>query len=174
MPLTVGVSLGAAGIAAVFVLLAFSAFFSSSETAIFSLPAEWFERQAATGDPRGAVLKGLHDDPHRLLVTLLVGNNVVNIAISSIVTVLIAGYLPSGAAIAATTLCTSLLVLVFGEIVPKAFGLGNAETWSLRVASPVRLVERTLSPIITLFDAATRRMNAYISGDANIEKPYTD
>ena len=170
----VGVPLGVAGVAAVIVLLAFSAFFSSSETAIFSLPAEWFERQAATDDPRGDVLKELHDDPHRLLVTLLVGNNVVNIAISSIVTVLIAGYLPSGAAIVATTLCTSFLVLVFGEIVPKAFGLGNAESWSLRVASPVRLVERALSPLITLFDGITRRMNAYISGDANIEKPYTD
>jgi Mg2+/Co2+ transporter CorB len=170
----VGVALGVAGVGAVIVLLAFSAFFSSSETAIFSLPDEWFERQAAGGDPRGGVLKELHDDPHRLLVTLLVGNNVVNIAISSIVTVLVASYLPPGAAIVATTLCTSFLVLVFGEIVPKAFGLGNAETWSLRIASPVRLVERILSPLITLFDGITRRMNAYISGDASIEKPYTD
>ena len=170
----VGPALGVIGVAAVVVLLGFSAFFSSSETAIFSLPTEWFDQQAATGDPRGAVIKQLHDDPHRLLVTLLVGNNVVNIAISSIVTVLVASYLPPGPAIAVTTLCTSFLVLVFGEIVPKAFGLGNAETWSLRIASPVRLVERALSPLITLFDGITRRMNAYISGDANLEKPYTD
>ncbi|RLM70689.1 DUF21 domain-containing protein [Halorubrum sp. Atlit-8R] len=170
----VGAALGVIGVAAVIVLLGLSAFFSSSETAIFSLPAEWFDRQASTGDPRGAVLKELHDDPHRLLVTLLVGNNVVNIAISSIVTVLVASYLPSGATVVVTTLCTSFLVLVFGEIVPKAFGLGNAESWSLRIASPVRLVERVLSPLITLFDGITRRMNAYISGDANIEKPYTD
>ncbi|OYR41561.1 CNNM domain-containing protein [Halorubrum sp. Hd13] len=170
----VGVALGLAGIVAVTVLLGFSAFFSSSETAIFSLPAEWFERQADSDDPRGHVLKELYDDPHRLLVTLLVGNNVVNIAISSIVTVLVASHLPSGAAVVVTTVCTSVLVLVFGEIVPKAFGLGNAETWSLRIASPVRLVERVLSPLITLVDGISRRMNAYISGDANIEKPYTD
>ena len=170
----VGVTLGLAGIAAVIALLSLSAFFSSSETAIFSLPAEWFEQQAATGDPRGKILKELYDDPHRLLVTLLVGNNVVNIAISSIVTVLVASYLPTGSAVVVTTLCTSFLVLVFGEIVPKAFGLGNAERWSLRIASPVRLVERVLSPVITLFDGVTRRMTAYISGDANIEKPYTD
>jgi len=71
--------------------------------------------------------------------------------------------------------CVRAFVLVFGEIVPKAFGLGNAERWSLRIASPIRLVERVLSPLITLFDGITRRMmNAYISGDANIEKPYTD
>jgi len=170
----VGVTLGLAGVATVTLLLGLSAFFSSSETAIFSLSAEWFDRQAASDDPRASVLRELYDDPHRLLVTLLVGNNVVNIAISSILTVLIASYLPSGAAIAVTTVCTSFLVLVFGEIVPKAFGLGNAETWSLRVASPIRVVERALSPLITLFDGITRRMNAYISGDANIEKPYTD
>lgn len=170
----VGITLVSAGIAAVVVLLALSAFFSSSETAIFSLPSEWFERQAATDDSRAHVLKELRDDPHRLLVTLLVGNNVVNIAISSIVTVLLASYLPPGSAIVVTTALTSFLVLVFGEIVPKAFGLGNAETWSLTVASPIRSVERVLSPIISLFDGITRRMNAFISGDSGIEKPYTD
>jgi Mg2+/Co2+ transporter CorB len=170
----VGVTLGLVGIATVTVLLVLSAFFSSSETAIFSLPPEWFEREAATGDPRARVLKELYDDPHRLLVTLLVGNNVVNVAISSIVTVLVASHLSSGATVAVTTVCTSFLVLVFGEIVPKAFGLGNAEWWSLRIASPIRLVERVLSPLITLFDGITRRMNTYISGDASIEKPYTD
>ena len=170
----VGATLGFVAIATVAVLLAVSAFFSSSETAIFSLPASWFDRQAETGDSRALALKELRDDPHRLLVTLLVGTNVVNIAISSIVTLLVASYLPSGAAVAVTTVCTSFLVLVFGEIVPKAFGLGNAEAWSLRVASPIRLVERGLSPVITFFDGITRRMNAYISGDASIEKPYTD
>ncbi|WP_418281086.1 CNNM domain-containing protein [Halorubrum sp. DTA98] len=162
------------GIVAIVVLLAVSAFFSSSETAIFSLSPEWFDAQAATGDPRGRTLKELHDDPHRLLVTLLVGNNVVNIAISSIVTVLVASSLPSGSAVVVTTLFTSVLVLIFGEIVPKSFGLGNAERWSLTVAGPVRLVERALSPLISILDWITRRMNALISGDANIEKPYTD
>ncbi|QCJ45776.1 MULTISPECIES: CNNM domain-containing protein [Haloprofundus] len=162
------------GVVATGVLLVCSAFFSSSETAIFSLSTEWVEQQSTTGDRRAQLLRTLRDDPHRLLVTLLVGNNVVNIAISSIVTVLIASYLPPGVAIAATTLLTSCLVLIFGEIVPKAYGLGNAENWSLRVASPIRLVERALSPIITVFDAITRRISALITADPDIEKPYTE
>jgi len=54
------VALGGATVA---VLLAVSAFFSSSETAIFSLPRSWIDEQATTGDERGAVLKELHDDP---------------------------------------------------------------------------------------------------------------
>lgn len=169
-----GLTLALVGIVATIVLLACSAFFSSSETAVFSLPREWVEQQATTGDRRAHVLKELHDDPHRLLVTLLVGNNIVNIAITSIVTVLVASYLPAGPAVVVTTVVTSFLILIFGEIVPKAFGLGNAERWSLAVASPVRLVERALSPLITLFDEITRRINALISADSDIEKPYTE
>lgn len=159
---------------AIVLLLSVSAFFSSSETAVFSLPREWIEQQATTDDRRAHILKELHDDPHRLLVTLLVGNNIVNIAISSIMTVLVASYLPPGPAVIATTVLTSFLILIFGEIVPKAFGLGNAKHWALTIASPVRIVERVLSPLITLFDGITRRMNALITVEVDIEKPYTD
>jgi CBS domain containing-hemolysin-like protein len=69
---------------------------------------------------------------------------------------------------------TSCLIFIFGEIVPKAFGLGNARRWSLAVARPVGIVERVLFPLIVTFDLITRRMNALISGDSDIEKPYTD
>lgn len=169
-----GVLLLVAGGMVVVLLLSVSAFFSSSETAVFSLPREWIEQQATTDDRRAHILKDLHDDPHRLLVTLLVGNNIVNIAISSITTVLVASYLSPGQAVVVTTVLTSSLILIFGEIVPKAFGLGNAKHWALTIAPPIRLVERVLSPLITLFDGITRRMNALITVDENIEKPYTD
>jgi len=162
------------GGAVVVLLLLLSAFFSSSETAIFSLPREWIEQEATTADRRADVLKELYEDPHRLLVTLLVGNNIVNIAISSIMTVLVASYLSPGPAVVATTVITSVLILIFGEIVPKAFGLGNAERWALTTATPIRLVERVLSPLITLFDWITRRLNALITLESDIEKPYLD
>lgn len=160
------------GVGAVVFLLLCSAFFSSSETAIFSLSPDWVEEQTKDSHSEALVLKELYDDPHRLLVTLLVGNNIVNVAISSIVTVLIARFLPAGSTIAVTTLLTSFLLLVFGEIVPKSFGLANAERWSLVVSKPVRSIERLLSPLITLFDWITRRLNALISLEDAIEKPY--
>jgi len=72
------------------------------------------------------------------------------------------------------TVCTSFLVLVFGEIVPRR---SASETPSGgRCGSHPRSdwSSASSSPLITLFDGITRRMNAYISGDANIEKPYTD
>lgn len=162
-----------AGFGAVAVLLGLSAFFSSSEIAVFSLSPDWVGEQD-TGDSRAAALKDLYEDPHRLLVTLLVGNNVVNIAISSVVTALVTSFLSPGPAVVVATLSTSFVVLIFGEIVPKAYGLGNAETWSLTVAPPIRNVERVLSPLISLLDALTGRMNAFISGEPGIEKPYMD
>lgn len=174
------------GVVAILGLLAASAFFSSSETAIFSLPAS--SRPGATGDDAGpdtgahrgaddarsSVLASLRNDPHRLLVTILVGNTVVNVALSSVVTVLVAARFDSGAAIAVTTIVASLLVLVFGEIVPKAYGLGNAEVWSLRVARPIRLLERVGSPLISLFDGVTRRIAGLLGGELAIERPYLE
>jgi Mg2+/Co2+ transporter CorB len=153
-------------------LVALSAFFSSSETAILSLPAGLDVGSA--GDADADTLRELRADPHRLLVTLLVGNNVVNAAISSVVTVLAVEALPAGAGVAVATGVASAVVLVFGEIVPKSYGLGHAETWSLRVARPVRLVEVLLGPVVAVFDLVTRRLSAALGGEARIEEPYED
>lgn len=161
------------GVLATAFLLLLSAFFSSSETAIFTVPKERVTGQSTTS-ANARTLSRLRENPHRLLVTLLVGNNVVNVAISSIVTVLVVQNLPPGPAVVATTVITSVLVLVFGEIVPKSYGLGHAETWSLTVAPIIALVERLLSPIITAFDWLTRGINERIAGESDIERPYVE
>jgi Mg2+/Co2+ transporter CorB len=158
---------------ALFVLVALSAFFSSSETAIFTLPDAWVDAQTA-GDRRVDTLRELRGDPHRLLVTILVGNNVVNVAIASITTVVLIERLPTGSAVTVATLLTSFVVLVFGEIVPKSYGLGHAEQWALVVAGPLRLIERLLSPLVSFFDVITRWMNARLGGESDIEQPYVD
>ena len=160
---------------AVVVLVAVSALFSSSESALFSLSDDWVTGLTADGETTDErALDALLEDPHRLLVTILVGNNVVNVAISSIVTLLVVEFVPSGVAVVVATLTATVLVLVFGEIVPKAYGLGHAETWSLRVARPLALVERALGPVVTMFDASTRRLTALVGGDQRIEEPYLD
>jgi len=169
-------------VAALVVLVGCSAFFSSSESAIFSLPAasdpsesgETGPSDETGGDDDSATLADLRADPHRLLVTLLVGNNLVNVAISSIVTLLVARYLEPGASVAVATVLAATLVLVFGEIVPKSYGLGHARTWSLRVARPIALVERLLGPVVTLFDLVTRALTRLVGGDADIEETYTE
>ncbi len=159
---------------AVVILLSLSAFFSSSESAIFSLPDKSMQPATETSSRESRTLHELRANPHRLLVTLLVGNNLVNIAITSIITLLIARFVPPGYTVVIATLCVSVLILVFGEIVPKSLGLGHAESWSLRVARPISYVERTLGPLVALFDIITRWLTRRIGGDLHIEKPYLD
>jgi len=162
------------GVVVIIVLVILSAFFSSSETAVFTLPEQWLAEQESSSDRRLVILRDLRSDPHRLLVTILVGNNVVNVAIASITTVLLVERLPTGSAVTLATVLTSFVVLVFGEIVPKSYGLGHAREWALTVARPLTLVGRVLYPLVVLFDAITRRLNALIGGDPHIEDPYVD
>jgi CBS domain containing-hemolysin-like protein len=165
MPVTVTL-----GVVSIIVLLGVSAFFSSTEIAIFSLPPG----ETGDGDPHSEALARLRENPHRLLVTILVGNNVVNVAVSSIVTLLVAQRLSGGAAAVVATLVASMLVLVFGEIIPKSYGLGNAENWALRVARPMTVVSAILYPVVAVFDGVTRRMSGAIGGDVGVEKTYEE
>jgi Mg2+/Co2+ transporter CorB len=159
---------------AVVILLLLSAFFSSSESAIFSLPDEGTQTATEDDTRESRTLHQLRANPHRLLVTLLVGNNIVNIALTSIITLLVARFVPAKFTVVIATLSVSVLILVFGEIVPKSYGLGHAESWSLRVARPISYVERTLGPLVALFDIITRWLTTLIGGDQYIEKPYLD
>jgi CBS domain containing-hemolysin-like protein len=163
-----------AGAAVIVVLLGVSAFFSGSEIAIFSLERHQLSVLLETDDvdPRARVLQRLRDDPHRLLVTILVGNNIVNIAMASIASVLLAATLSPGLAVVATTLGMSAVILVFGEITPKSYGVANAERLALRVAGPIRTVERLLFPLVFCFDVISRGLNRITGGGSDIERPY--
>jgi CBS domain containing-hemolysin-like protein len=163
-----------AGVVTIAVLLVASAFFSSSEIAVFSLERHRLSAllETANGDPRARVLQRLREDPHRLLVTILVGNNLVNIAMASIASVLLAAALSPEVAIVATTFGVSALVLVFGEITPKSYGVANAERLALRVAGPISTVERLLFPLVFVFDGVSRGLNRLTGGGQDIERPY--
>lgn len=150
----------------VLALLTASAFFSATEIALFSLPTEWFAEAGSLADLRA--------DPHRLLVTLLVGNTLVNVAISSVVTIAAASVFPPGQAAVAATAVASTAVLIFGEILPKSFGLGHAERWARTAARPLAAVGLVLSPLVLVFDFITRRLSVVVGGSAAIEEPYTD
>jgi Mg2+/Co2+ transporter CorB len=162
------------GVVAIIGLVTLSAFFSSSETAIFTLSDQWLAEQSSSGDRRLDTLRELRSDPHRLLVTILVGNNVVNVAIASITTVLLIDHLPAGSAVSVATVVASFVVLIFGEIVPKSYGLGHASRWALTVARPITVAERVLYPLVVVFDVVTRRMNAALGGERDIEAPYLE
>ncbi|MWV65876.1 DUF21 domain-containing protein [Halorubrum sp. JWXQ-INN 858] len=145
--------------AVVAVLLGFSAFFSASEIAVFSLERHRVTALRDGGDRRGAVLARLRDDPHRLLVTILVGNNVVNIGMTALATAALAAAFGVGRGTALATGVMSVLVLVVGEITPKSYGVAHAERLALRVARPLAAIQRLLSPITIAFEALSDAIN---------------
>ena len=124
------------------------------------------------GKPGSATVAELKGDPHRLLVTILVGNNLVNIAMSSIATGLFAIYLDQGPAVAVATLTITALVLLFGESAPKSYAVENTESWALRIARPLKWSEYLLLPLIVLFDYLTRIVNSITGGRSAIESSY--
>jgi len=162
-----------AGAAVLLVLLLLSAFFSSSEIAMFSLASHRLENLAEEGRRGSRTLLQLKQDPHRLLVTILVGNNLVNIAMSSIATGLLTYYIGNGSvAVVIATIGITALVLLFGESAPKSYAIDHTESWALRIARPLKLAEYVLWPLIVLFDFLTRAVNRVTGGQSAIETSY--
>jgi putative hemolysin len=162
----------AAGGLLIVALIGLSAFFSSSEIAMFSLPAHRTEGLVEEGRRGAKTLKRLKSDPHRLLVTILVGNNLVNIAMSSIATGLFGLYLSQGQAVAAATFGITAVVLLFGESAPKSYAVENTESWALRISRPLKMSQYVLLPLIVFFDYLTRVVNKVTGGRSAIENSY--
>jgi putative hemolysin len=163
----------AIGLGIIVLLLGFSAFFSSSEIAMFAFPDHKIEAYVEDGKRGSGTLKGLKEDPHRLLVTILVGNNLVNIAMSSIATGLLAYFLGNQSqAVFIATLGITALVLLFGESAPKSYAVDNTEYWALKISRPLKLAELVLWPLVILFDHLTRLVNKFTGGQAPIEEGY--
>ncbi len=153
-------------------LLVLSAFFSSAEIAMFKLPKHRLETLLQQGAPDAEIVQQLKADPHRLLVTILVGNNIVNVAMSSIATALLALWVSQAASVAMVTFGVTAIVLLFGESAPKSYAVENTESWSLRVARPLQASERLLYPLVVLFDRLTRIVNRLMGGTATLESQY--
>ena len=114
-------------IAVLIVLLFLSGFFSSAETALFSISKAKAIHLAKEKGVANELIKRMKDDPHRLLSTILIGNNLVNVAASAMATAITIGLVPSNAKIAvgAATAVMTFLILIFGEIFPKSVATRN-------------------------------------------------
>ncbi|RQG92714.1 HlyC/CorC family transporter [Natrarchaeobius halalkaliphilus] len=157
---------------AVVVLIALSGFFSSSEIAMFNLPKHRLEGMVEDGTEGAALVKRLKDDPHRLLVTILVGNNIVNIAMSSIATAVLSIHFGGLLGVILATFGITAIVLLFGESVPKSYAVENTESWAIRISKPLKATEYFLFPLIVLFDYLTRQVNRLTGSTGAIESPY--
>ncbi len=139
---------------ALIALLFLSAFFSSSETALVSMSRLRVRHLVKQRKPGARALKRLKDDPKRMLITILIGNNLVNVSASSLATLVAMDLFESNAVSYAIGIMT-FLILIFGEITPKSFATYHNRRFSLFVAEPIWILSVVLYPFVIIFDSVT-------------------
>lgn len=154
-------------ILALIVLVALSAFFSATETAYMSLNRVRIKNMASDGDRRARRVMKLLDSYDRLLATVLIGNNIVNISSASIATVLFVSFFKNNGATVSTVVMT-VVVLIFGEITPKSLAKEAADSFALKVSGPVTVLNTLFFPLsfllIHLKSAVSRLIRVEKSG----------
>lgn len=132
------------------VLVICSAFFSATETAFSSLNRIRIKNMAENGSKKASLVLSLHKDYDKLLSTILVGNNIVNIAAASIATVLFVQYFGKSGA-SWSTLVITVVVLILGEITPKSLAKESPEKFAMFMAPIMRVLIKLLTPVNYLF-----------------------
>lgn len=146
------------------VLVMLSGFFSGAETALISLRPAQVRNLVKAGRKGARLVEHFKARPQELLITILIGNNIVNIGASVLATVM-ATELLGGGVIPLVTGVLTLVILVFGEIIPKTFCYNKAETYSLIAAFPLLILGKILFPLIWLME----KLIAWINGFLGIE-----
>ena len=142
---------------AILALLVMSAFFSGSETALTASSRAKLKGLADKGSRGAKAAMVVTEDRERMIGTLLLGNNIVNILSASLATaLLIRMFGDSGVALA--TLAMTALVLVFGEVMPKTVGITFPEPVASRVAPLIRVLIVVLSPVVSVVRLLARAM----------------
>ena len=140
------------------VLILLSAFFSGIETALMSLSMIKVRSLVKQKKKGSDALHRLKQKPHKLIITILIGNNLVNIGAAALATVVFTGLFGSKGVGIATGIMT-FLILVFGETSPKTFATQNAERISLVIARPIEVLYYCLSPVVIVFEQITKAMS---------------
>ncbi|MBS1303666.1 HlyC/CorC family transporter [Loktanella sp. SALINAS62] len=130
------------------VLLFMSGFFSGSETALTAASRGKLRAAADRGSTGAVRALELTEDSERLIGSVLLGNNVVNILATSLATALLTRVFgPNGVALA--TLVMTTLVLIFAEVLPKTYAITNPETTASFVARPIKIIVILFSPVVS-------------------------
>ncbi len=152
------------------VCLALSAFFSASEMALSAANRLRLEGAAEDGNRSAKTALSLLDDFDKALGAILIGNNLVNVAASSVssviaITVAVRMGVADGLCSTAATVIVTLLVIVFGETMPKILAKKNANRLTLAVAGPIRALAVILTPLVWCAVALTRLIAKPLKGE---------
>lgn len=151
-----------------------SGYFSGSETALIGISRERVHRLVEE-DPRGRKLEQLVSEPERMLSTLLVANNTVNVLSASVATILFVSLIGETWGPWLATGAMTATLLVFGEITPKTIAARHPEAFSLRVAGTIWNLSIILAPIASFFSAITRGLLKVLGIDTDdVGDPVTE
>ena len=153
---------------ALVILVGFSAFFSASETAFSSLNQIRLKSRAEDGDSSAARVLAMAEQYDKLLSTILIGNNIVNIAAASIGTILFTQMLGAERGATVSTIVLTIIVLIFGEVTPKSLAKEMPEKVATAVSPFLVLLMALMTPLTWLFTQWKKLLGHFVhSGEAD-------
>ena len=154
--------------AALVILVGFSAFFSASETAFSSLNQIRLKSRAEDGDSSAARVLAMAEQYDKLLSTILIGNNIVNIAAASLGTILFTQMLGAERGATVSTIVLTIIVLIFGEVTPKSLAKEMPEKVATAVSPFLVLLMALMTPLTWLFTQWKKLLGHFVhSGEAD-------
>ncbi|MBI4448304.1 HlyC/CorC family transporter [Candidatus Woesearchaeota archaeon] len=134
-----------------------SAFFSAAEIAIFSLGRYKLKTLVKQKIPEAETLSRIKSDPQKLITTILIGNNIVNVTASTIMAYEITK-ITGSSGIGLATGITTFILLLFGEVTPKSFAALHAESFALKSAKPIAFFEKLFFPLVFIFNGIAKAL----------------
>ena len=142
-----------------------SAYFSATETSFTSLNRIRMKNMAEKGDKRAELVLKLLENFDKLLSTILVGNNIVNIGLSSLATVLFIKLLGGDSGATVSTIVTTIVVLIFGEVSPKSIAKESPETIAKFSAPFLHILMIVLTPVTFFFSQWKKLVSRFFKTD---------
>lgn len=151
-------------------LVLMSAFFSSAETALINMSKIRLKHLVKENVKNADKLEKLYEDSNKLIGAILIGNNIVNVATSSIATIITTSRF-SNAGLGISVGLTTLVILIFGEITPKNLALQNSESISLFVAPIILFLVRIFTPILFILNNISKLLSSLLGQRNDDKKP---
>lgn len=150
------------------ILILLSALFSSAETAFFSLTPARVRLMVAKKKFAADIIDKLKHRPRKLLITILIGNNIVNLFTASYATIVAGRYFES-AALGIATGVTTIFILIFGEIIPKSFAIAKNEKIAQITAWPIYIMYIIFIPVVFFLHRMSKYLHKAVGVDSAAE-----
>lgn len=149
------------------ILLSLSGLFSGAETSLSSINIIRIKQLKKKGIKEAEILERLLNKSSKILATILIGNNIVNIAATAIATELTLRIFTGKQATFLVTVIMTILILVFGEITPKTYSSYNAEKVAMKLGRPLEVLSIIFSPLLIVLNKATKIIIRSLGGNIN-------